>query len=95
MNYKRRFVENFREYFGKDTRLANIKYVALETYRNHLRSKPTKAGTIRTVASTNRQMACLHHIFQKAAEWEMIGRNSFDRGKSLLTRENNKRLRFK
>ncbi|MGO9314717.1 MAG: hypothetical protein ACLQBD_24030 [Syntrophobacteraceae bacterium] len=61
INSKCHFIENFREYFGKDTRLENIKYVELETYRNHLRRKPTKAGTIRSVASINREMACLHH----------------------------------
>ena len=92
-NSKCHFIENFREYFGKETRLESIKYVGLETYRNHLRRKPTKSGT-RTIASINREMACLHHIFEKAAEWEMIERNPFDRGKSLLAKENNKRLRF-
>ncbi len=41
-NSKCHFVDNFRQYFGKDTRLENIRYVDLETYRNHLRRKPTK-----------------------------------------------------
>jgi integrase len=94
LNSKCHFIENFREYFGNETLLANIKYVELESYRNHLRRKTTKSGGLRTVATINREMACLHHIFQKAAEWEMIERNPFNRGKSLLTKENNKRLRF-
>jgi len=74
--------------------LANIRYVDLETYRNHLRQKPTKNGTIRTDASVNREMSCLHHLLAKAFEWEMLERNSFDKGKTLLVKENNKRLRF-
>jgi integrase len=39
-------------------------------------------------------MACLHHLFSKAVEWEMIEQNPFDRGKSLRLKENNKRLRY-
>jgi hypothetical protein len=39
-------------------------------------------------------MACLHHIFQKASEWDLVARNTPGRGESLLTKENNKRLRF-
>jgi integrase len=92
--WKRFCLENFKEYFGEDTLLANIRYVDLETYRNHLRQKPTKNGTIRTDASVNREMSCLHHLLAKAFEWEMLERNSFDKGKTLLVKENNKRLRF-
>jgi integrase len=39
-------------------------------------------------------MSCLHHIFDKAVEWEMIEQSPFDRGKSLMLKENNMRLRF-
>ena len=39
-------------------------------------------------------MSCLHHIFTKAVEWEMIEQNPFGKGKSLILKENNKRLRF-
>ncbi len=39
-------------------------------------------------------MACLHHAFEKALEWEMIESSPFKRGRSLLTKENNKRTRF-
>ena len=39
-------------------------------------------------------MSCLHHIFAKAVEWEMIEQSPFDRGKSLILKENNARLRF-
>lgn len=93
-NSKCHFIENFKEYFGEDTRLDNIKYVELETYRNHQKRKPTKSGSVRSVATINREMVCLHHIFEKATEWDMGERNPFSRGKSLLVKENNKRVRF-
>ncbi|MHA1938195.1 MAG: tyrosine-type recombinase/integrase, partial [Candidatus Thorarchaeota archaeon] len=88
------FLENFRSHFGEETKLANIKYVDLETYKNHLKKKLTPHGTIRADSSINREMSCLHHIFSKAFEWEMMEQNPFDRGKSLILKENNKRLRF-
>jgi hypothetical protein len=35
-------LENFKKYFGENTRLANIRYVDLETYRNHLKQELAK-----------------------------------------------------
>jgi len=87
-------IERFKSHFGKDTMLANIRYVDLETYRNKLRKTPTGHGTIRSDASVNREISCLHHLFTKAVEWEMVERSPFDRGKTLLLKENNRRLRF-
>ena len=46
---KRHYLENFKEYFGESTLLANIRYMNLETYRNHLRGKITKNKTIRHI----------------------------------------------
>ena len=91
---KRYCIEGISEYFGKHTLLANIRYVNLETYRNHLRQKLTIHGTIRTDASVNRAMACLRHLFTKAVEWEMIESNPFKKGKSLILKENNQRIRY-
>jgi integrase len=91
---KRSDLESIRTYFGENTRLSNIRYVHLETYRNHLRKKPTWWGGVRTNGTVNRQMSCLHHVFSKAVEWEMVERSPFDRGKPLWLKENNKRLRF-
>jgi len=89
---KRHYLENFKEYFGESTLLANIKYLNLETYRNHLRDKITKNRTIRSDASVNREMSCLRHIFTKAVKWEMMEQHPFR--ESLILKENNKRLRF-
>ena len=85
---KRHYIKNLKAHFGENTRLSNIRYVNLETYRNHLKRKPTKHGRPRTEASVNRQMSCLHHIFTKALEWEMVEQSPFDRGKSLKTSTN-------
>jgi len=93
-NWKSFCIVKFKDYFGEDTRLDNIRYVDLETYRNNLKQKPTKNGSIRTVAIINREMSCLHHIFTKSLEWEMIERNPFENGKTLLIKENNKRFRY-
>lgn len=93
-NWKVFCIDRFKAEFGQDTRLVNIRYVDLETYRNRLRKTPTGHGTIRKDATVNREISCLHHVFTKAVEWEMMEGSPFDRGKTLLVKENNKRLRF-
>lgn len=92
--FKKYCLEDLKDYFGEDTLLSRIKYIDLETYRNHLRQKPTRSGTIRRDASVNRAIACLRHMFSKSVEWEMTEQNPFDRGKTLSTKENNKRFRY-
>ncbi|MBN2845530.1 MAG: site-specific integrase [Deltaproteobacteria bacterium] len=91
---KKKYVENFKKYFGDESLLANIRYVHVETYRNGLRQKITRKKTLRKDASVNREMSCLHHLFSKGVEWEMLEQSPFDRGRSLLLKENNQRLRF-
>jgi integrase len=91
---KEHYCQNFKDYFGESTLLGRIKYVHLETYRNHLRRKPTKYGKPRKDATVNREMSCLHHLFSKAFEWEMVEQSPFERGKSLMLKENNERVRF-
>jgi integrase len=111
-NAKQKYLKNFIEYFGKNKRISKIRYMNLETYRNHLRHKliPGKtvrkltpegevrikktAGKVREDSSVNREMSCLHHIFTKAVEWEMLEQSPFDRGKSLILKENNQRIRY-
>jgi integrase len=94
MKYKEYCLDSFKAYFGEDTLLASIKYVALETYRNHLRQRITKNKRFPQDATVNRDMACLHHLFSKAVTWDMIDKNPFDEGESLLVKENNKRIRY-
>jgi len=66
----------------------------LGTYRSILQQKLTRNGALRSKASVNREMSCFHHLFMKANEWEMIDQKPFERGKSLILKENNKRLRY-
>lgn len=93
-NAKGAYLKNFEDYFGNETLLSKVRYVDVETYRSHLQQKLTPSGTIRSRASINQEMSCLHHIFSKAVEWEMIDRSPFDRGKSLILKENNSCLRY-
>jgi len=92
--WKKFCLENFKEHFGENTLLSNIRYVDLETYRNHLSQKITRRGTLRTDATVNREMSCLRHILRKAVEWEMIEASPFSQGRSLILKENNKRLQY-
>ena len=39
-------------------------------------------------------MAILRHIFSKAIEWDMIDQNPFNKGKSLLIKLDNQRIRY-
>jgi len=94
MIIKKYHIEHIRNHFGEQTLLSNIRFVDLETYRNHLKDSLTVNKTIRKDASVNRTMSCLRHIFSKAVEWEMIEQNPFDKGKSLILKENNMRMRF-
>jgi len=88
------WIKNFREYFGNETLLVNIRYVDVETYRNHIRGKLTRYGTKRKDGSVNREISCLHHILKKAVNWEMIEKNPFDKGDPPWLKENNRRYRY-
>ena len=91
---KKYCIENIKEYFNENSLLSSMRYIDLESYRNHLRQKLTVKGTKRCDASVNREMSCLRHILNKAAEWEMMEESPFKKGKSLIIKENNIRLRF-
>jgi integrase len=93
-NWKKGCLTNFKTHFGENTLPTNIRYKDMETYRNNIKQKITKKGTVRTGASVNREISCLHHLLAKGVEWEMMEHNPFDKGKSLLLEENNQRLRF-
>ena len=84
----------FQDHFGEETLLANIRYVDMETYQNHLKAKLTKQGGIRKDSTINREMGVLRHLFRKATEWEMMEQSPFDKGKSLQFKEVNERTRY-
>lgn len=82
-----------REYFG-ERRLSQITYLDLETWRNRRKAVCTIAGKPRADASVNREMALISHILNKAVEWGMMEASPFKKGKRLMFKENNQRLRF-
>jgi integrase len=90
---KRYMLKMAREYFG-EKRLSKITYLDLETWRNKRKATCTIAGKPRSDASTNREMALISHILNKAIEWGMLETSPFKKGKRLMFKENNQRLRF-
>lgn len=92
--WKRACIERFKAFYGEKTLLAAIRYYDLERYRNQLRHKLTRSGRQRQTATVNKEMSCLHHMFTKANEWEMVEASPFTKGRTLLAKENNQRLRF-
>lgn len=91
--FKSHVIRELRESFG-ERRLSKITYLDLETFRNRRKAALTKAGKTRTDASVNRDMAILGNILSKAVEWGLLETSPFKKGKRLMFKENNQRLRF-
>jgi len=89
---KRYLLAAVQDHFG-DRKLSQITFLNLETYRNKRRSTPVMGNKPRTDASVNREMALLSHMLNKAVEWGKL-ENSPLKGKRLMLKENNYRLRF-
>ena len=53
-----------------------------------------KEAKPRTDASVNPDMAILGHMLSKAVEWDMLETSPCKKGKRLMFKENNHRLRF-
>ena len=70
------FLKNLRAYFG-DRKLTEIGERSVVEYRNYRRCQPLKWNPKRTVkgATVNRELACLHCIFQFALKRKYIGEN--------------------
>src|SRR5260370_4385181 len=70
------FLKSLRAYFG-DRKLTDIDERAVVEYRNDRRRQPLKWNPKRTVkgATVNRELACLHCIFQFALQRKYIGEN--------------------
>ena len=90
---KRYLLAIVQNHFG-DKRLSQITYLDLETYRNKRKATPLKSGKLRTDASVNREMALVGHMLSKAVEWGWLEDSPFKKGKRLMFKENNQRLRF-
>jgi len=70
------FLKSLRAYFG-DQKLTDIDERAVVEYHNYRRRQPLKWNPKRTVkgATFNRELACLHCIFQFALKRKYIGEN--------------------
>jgi integrase len=70
------FSKHLRDYLG-DRKLAEIDERAVVDYRNYRRRQPLRWNSNRTVkgATVNRELACLHCIFQFALRRKYIGEN--------------------
>jgi integrase len=70
------FSKHLRDYFG-DRKLTEIDERTVVEYRNYRRRQPLKWNPKRTVkgATVNRELACLHCIFQFALKRKYIGEN--------------------
>lgn len=90
---KRYLLAVVKDHFGAQ-RLSQITYLDLETYRNKRKATPARGGKPRTDASVNREMALISHMLGKAVEWGMLEASPFKKGKRLMLKENNHRLRF-
>jgi len=90
---KRYLLAKVQEHFGEQ-RLSQITYLDLETYRNKRKATPANGSKQRTDASVNREMALIGHMLGKAVEWEMLETSPLKKGKRLMFKENNHRLRF-
>ena len=62
--------------------------------RMQTRSNKKAEGRLLAVASVNRMLNTLSHVFREAKNDDLIGDNPFRNGKSLLLKENNKQLRY-
>ena len=70
------FGKHLRDYFG-DRKLTEIDERSVVEYRNYRRSQPLKWNPKRTVkgATVNRELACMHSMFQFALKRKYIGEN--------------------
>ena len=90
---KRYLLAKVQEHFG-EKRLSQISFLDLETYRNKRKATPANGSKPRTDASVNREMALISHILGKAVEWGMLETSPFKKGKRLMFKEDNQRLRY-
>jgi hypothetical protein len=82
-----------QDYFG-DRMLSQINCLDFETFRNKRKATPANGSKPRTDASVNRKTALIGHMLGKAVEWGMLGTSPFKKGKRLMFKEDNQRLRF-
>jgi integrase len=86
-------IKELRETFG-DRPLGKITYLDMETYRNRRKATPLNSGKPRAEASVNYEMAVFAHILSKAVEWGLLETSPFKKGKRLMFKVDNGRIRY-
>jgi len=88
LDTKRSFIKFFRAEFDS-MQLKHFNTRIVEDWRSKMLSR------CRTVATANRYLACLHHMFTKAEEYEMVTLEVLQKVRRVkLLPENNERVRF-
>ncbi len=77
------FLTHFRAYFGKK-KITEITYGDIFSYRSKRLKVPTPKGTMRTIASMNRELAYLRRILNIALRQGWINKNPINCGESLI-----------
>ena len=77
------FIKQFRHYFGS-IKLRQITYGDILLYKNKRLKIPTHYKRARTIATMNREIACLRRIFNIALRQNWITRNPVNCGESLI-----------
>lgn len=88
------FLDNFKEFWGEETRLSQITTREIDRYITHLKHKPTQHNTPRKPATVNREIDCLRQMFKKTDVWGMVERSPFEKLDSKRERENNQKDRY-
>jgi integrase len=85
---KRYLIIKLVEHFG-NIPLDKFTFLAVEQYRTTLKREG------RSVATANRYLTVIKHMFTKAVEWEMVDKTAHERIRKVKAyKENNTRLRF-
>ena len=77
------FLKQFRHYFGK-MKLSQITYGDILIYRNKRLKTPTHYKQARTIATMDRELACLRRVFNIAVRQSWITKNPVNSGESLI-----------
>jgi len=106
LSYKKRTLDLLRDEFGVERdedknpvvpsgkRLSEITYYDLESYQTKLRKMSIRRGKRPSASTLNKHIGVLTHEFNKAVEWDLIGRSPFEGKRTLRQKENNRRLRY-
>jgi integrase len=91
--FKDYMIRELREEFG-ERKLSQIGYMDLELWVQDRKNTPTRSGKPRAAASVNAEVAVFGHMMSKATEWGLLENSPFKKGKRLMLKVDNERIRF-